>query len=986
MFHSDERGSIWRRWEPHIHTPGTLKEDGFPADSWEEYLTRIEESTPKIAALGVTDYGTLDRYLDVVAFKESGRLPDVHLVFPNIELRFATGTSKNNAVNFHLLVDPTDDNHVAETQSFLRQLTFGVGGQTYSAHREDLVRLGWAYSNDRQLPEEAALRVGAAQFKVEVHRLREAFDNNRWARENILVGVAGGSDGTSGLQNDSGFAAFRQEIERLSDVIFASQVSQREFWGGQRAASVAELVRDYRGPKPCLHGSDAHELGKVGVPDGDRFCWIKGDLTFESLRQACLEPLQRAMVSSEPPTGAITHRVADGVSLTNADWFDSSGIQLNPGLVAIIGARGSGKTALADILANVAGERADDPQSFLRRAGSLLGAGRAKLTWADGAVQEKDLLGEPTATSPRVRYLSQQFVERLCSSEGISDELLLEIERVVFESHPVESRYGATSFKELLDIRAARARSTRSTHEALLAEVNMRLTEQRALQAAAPGIKKKLEEVARSIRADKEARAKLLSQGAADRILQLNATTEEVGRRQRAIETLSLRRQGTVGLSDHLINERRSILPNRMAKLKTSFASVALDDAQWAQFALSYDGDPEGVLRTALAEVEAELRRLTGVPIETSQDPSAAIVEQGQLQEAPLHSLEAEVQRLQKLVGIDQLKAQQYTTLSANITRFEGQEAKLRAELTQAEQASGVIGALIKQRDDAYGAVFDAIIDESKELSALYAPLEATINAASGTVRKLSFLVQRNVDIDNWANQGEALMDLRTTGPFRGHGALAQAAREKLLSAWASGDGDAVKRAMAEFHSEYDAGIQTHVRADVQSAEDRAKWAADVADWLVSTDHLTVSYGVQYEGINIEQLSPGTRGIVLLLLYLALDRDDERPLIIDQPEENLDPKSIYSELVQRFREARGRRQVIIVTHNANLVVNTDADQVIVAASSSSRVGALPDLTYVSGGLENPTIREAVCEILEGGRDAFRDRARRLHVDLAAAAT
>jgi energy-coupling factor transporter ATP-binding protein EcfA2 len=126
-------------------------------------------------------------------------------------------------------------------------------------------------------------------------------------------------------------------------------------------------------------------------------------------------------------------------------------------------------------------------------------------------------------------------------------------------------------------------------------------------------------------------------------------------------------------------------------------------------------------------------------------------------------------------------------------------------------------------------------------------------------------------------------------------------------------------------------------------------------------------------------LSPGTRGIVLLLLYLAIDRDDDRPLIIDQPEENLDPKSIFDELVERFRRARLRRQIIIVTHNANLVVNADADQVIVATCGLHRPGELPEISYESGGLENPDIRRQVCEILEGGEAAFRERARRLRV-------
>lgn len=158
-------------------------------------------------------------------------------------------------------------------------------------------------------------------------------------------------------------------------------------------------------------------------------------------------------------------------------------------------------------------------------------------------------------------------------------------------------------------------------------------------------------------------------------------------------------------------------------------------------------------------------------------------------------------------------------------------------------------------------------------------------------------------------------------------------------------------------------------------------WAKDVSDWLNSTEHISVSYGVQYDGVDIEQLSPGTRGIVLLLLYLAIDQSDDRPLIIDQPEENLDPKSIFVELVGRFIETRRRRQIIIVTHNANLVVNTDADQVIVASAGPHRSGQLPELAYLSGGLENSKVREEVCEILEGGKPAFEERARRLRIKL-----
>ena len=153
------------------------------------------------------------------------------------------------------------------------------------------------------------------------------------------------------------------------------------------------------------------------------------------------------------------------------------------------------------------------------------------------------------------------------------------------------------------------------------------------------------------------------------------------------------------------------------------------------------------------------------------------------------------------------------------------------------------------------------------------------------------------------------------------------------------------------------------------------------AQWLFSTSHISIRYEIAYDGVDIRKLSPGTRGVVLLLLYLALDDSDDRPLIIDQPEENLDPKSVFDELVALFIAAKAKRQVIVVTHNANLVVNTDADQIIVAEAGPHPSGGLPPISYSAGGLEDAAIRKAVCDILEGGEAAFRERARRLRVRL-----
>jgi predicted ATPase len=134
------------------------------------------------------------------------------------------------------------------------------------------------------------------------------------------------------------------------------------------------------------------------------------------------------------------------------------------------------------------------------------------------------------------------------------------------------------------------------------------------------------------------------------------------------------------------------------------------------------------------------------------------------------------------------------------------------------------------------------------------------------------------------------------------------------------------------------------------------------------------------DGVQLENLSPGTKGIVLLILYLGMDVADTRPLIVDQPDENLDNESIYNLLTAYFKNAKTRRQIILITHNPNLVVNADSEQVIIARCERRDAG-LPHITYQSGSLENATpedrgIRQQVCRILESGSDAFRKRERR----------
>lgn len=83
-----ESGSVWRRWNPHIHAPGTLLNDQFKAN-WDGYLKAINDADPAVEALGITDYLCLEGYKAVVEQQRAGKLPKVRFLFPNVELRLS---------------------------------------------------------------------------------------------------------------------------------------------------------------------------------------------------------------------------------------------------------------------------------------------------------------------------------------------------------------------------------------------------------------------------------------------------------------------------------------------------------------------------------------------------------------------------------------------------------------------------------------------------------------------------------------------------------------------------------------------------------------------------------------------------------------------------------------------------------------------------------------------------------------------------------
>lgn len=1000
----DLSGSNWRRWDPHIHSPGTTFEDRFGGDdSWDDYIARLKSASPTIEALGVTDYFRLDGYKKVVGRWKAGELGSVKFIFPNVELRYGIGSPKGSPINFHLLVSPEDDEHIDNIERFLGSLTFKAGpnNQTFRCTTSDIQRLGRMHKNDPNLDDTAAFREGANQFKVSPDEFLKEWADNTWVQHNVLVAVpASNRDGTASLQGNDALLEMRRKLERMSHIIFSSRAADRKFWLGQGPDDLVTIKSLYAGPKPCIHGSDAHSLEAVGNPSLDRKTWIKGDPCFETLKQVCIEPETRVYIGSSPPSGPLASQTVTSVSVNNAPWFSNSTIALNGGLVAIIGARGSGKTALADMIAAGGNSLSDHltKTSFVQRAShpiDLLREAEVTLTWAEGSTSSLPLrdsaVGDPLEFE-RIQYLSQQFVEQLCSADGATEALINEIERVIFNAHPQSERMTAETFKELLNMKASAGRQRRKEHEQAIAQAGSKMKAQRDLKDKARAAEVSRKNLHDQNEKDKKSLASLVSKKAAQHSADFEKVSAAASDLRSRIEAVRRRLTALRTLEESVSAFIEFGADSELDDLRHLHEATELEEASWGSFKKAYAGDALLEIRNAKSTNNKLLTRLVGDSEKVASDRGEQLSALGEganpsflpngvenLSNTTLAVLQAEEDRLRGLMALDEDKAKRHKRLSDKISETVTKISNFDRTIKESESADKEIKRLLDERNESYRGVFEGIIDEERQLRDLYSPIHSRLKGASGALGKLTFSINRTVDLKRWADVGEELVDARSEGDFKGKGSLAKVAEQMLLPAWQSGDAQQASDAMVAFRADYDDLFRSAAKVDKADKRAYADWTNRVSTWLYDTRHISVTYGLQYEGVEIETLSPGTRGIVLLLLYLAIDIDDDRPLLVDQPEENLDPKSIYDELVELVRKAKQRRQIIIVTHNANLVVNTDADQVIIAECGELKSGELPNISYRSGSLENEEIRKQVCRILEGGEDAFRDRAKRLRI-------
>lgn len=985
-------GSIWRRWDLHLHAPGTKLSNAFgdPSDEsiWDRYLEVLNDSP--VSVFGITDYFCCDTFFEVNR-RFSEKYPDSDKVFlPNLELRLSESISKNGShPHIHVLFDLGSE--LCDQDKITRFLT----------------NLKTQNSDDT----DAALRCidlrTAGDFEaasVSLDALNAALSDTFGESEPYLVAFPANNDGLKSTDTSSPRkVALADKLDKSCDVFFGTE-KNREFLLRTDRYEKGESI-----PKPVVSGSDAHSFEELERLSGDVSgfppTWIKADATFGGLRQICHEPASRVHIGGCPDvikrqeydqTKFVSHLQidqVDGYDERNGAWFKNVDIPLNPELTAIIGNKGSGKSALVDILGLLGDSRQEAYFSFLTdqskskkfRQRGFADNFSASIYWLSGATATKNLSEPCDSDRPEaVRYLPQNYFEQLTNEIEI-EQFRREIEDVVFSHVDPTDALGKRSFAELEEAKTLQSKQQVSSLKQRLHELNVEIVqlEEQGSPQYRRTLLAQIEEKESELESLDAAKPKAVGKPSTDdpdqnawakRVDELSSLQSQLEERgQRAVSDiadLKAKHQEIFSLHEAIsgISDRFS---QEVSDLQSRFSETGCEVHKLIKLTTDL-----GPLKKRLDEIKASINALE-LPSELTFDSTTeydALKTLPDLRSAYAH-VSSEIEKLKEQLGAPQRRYQVYVERLAEWTakRQEikgnpddpkpGTLAYLKSSLIYVDET---LARRLDSKRSERQAIVRKIFQSKHDVLKFYADLKESVKAPLETVRAegfeieidASFVVDREFrrEFLNRINQ-------RKKGPFRNHEEANHDLGQRLQETdWNDATG-VVKFCdnILEFmrHPE---GLDGEELAIVNQAHD----VNDLYDYLFSLDYLSSRYELRLGGKNLNQLSPGEKGLLLLIFYLQLDRNNT-PLIIDQPEDNLDNDSIFKVLAKCIRDAKRHRQVILVTHNPNLAVGADAEQIIYVKLEKSKNYKF---SYESGSIENPRLNQRIVDVLEGSQPAF----------------
>lgn len=931
-----KRGSDWIKCDLHVHTPASFYHqygDRNDPTVWERFLKELEALPAEFKIIGINDYLTVDGYERIIAEKKKGRLANINCILPVVEFRLnrLVGNEKTKRLNYHVIFSDAVEPDTIRTQ-FLAALSAAYQLEAGEKHpswngiisEESLNLLGKLIkeqsSGNASLQAKSDWDVGFNNFNVDYQELKRILTFTSF-RDKVITAI--GKAEWEQFKWDGGGAGDKRTIINEADLVFTAAESVSA-WDASRKSLTVQKVNDL-----LLDCSDAHYFSdsKQCNRIGNCFTWVKSEPTFDGVRQILFEPDERISINETNPDKKPPYQIIERVRFVGAgETFGNQEIRFSPYLTSIIGGKSTGKSLLAGLIAKAA-----DIQEYRRRtqpktAGSAtdplawleqkLPSMNFEVVWRDGTITTLK-----NAESRKVTYFPQHYLNSSINDQGVGNKELNKIIRSVLAQNATYSSAFDTYRDRLQKLSEEIAAAATSFENSLrdLREKQLLASEKGKSSDVQANIEK-LEVEFNELKKNFDLSEQEIKQHA-----ELSLELEQAKTKKAAAET------GIAALDAVTIESLSESMP--FTALLPAFAPdglvVEVKQAV-APLVASFQAAVLESLKPIRANYAAELEMANG-SIEKTNAALQPILDKI-ANSGPLSEM-AEVIQTEK-------------TKLASILALEGELSDLRTKIDGlATQLNGFIEKRLALASDVMNVNEQPIQKGDGDLR-----IEIRPYVKSAHVRDL--LHDRVRYVSN--------PQIR---------AIAQEAEPK-----------------DEDFNTYSTAVATVVQQSIEEVlefKGEHKLTGLLQELLGNSIYLNYNLMLGEDSFSI--MSPGKRALALLRVIIELDTS-EHPIVLDQPEDDLDNRSIYDGLATYLKSKKQVRQIIVVTHNPNVVVGSDSEYVVVAnqtGQESSRDNEHYRFEYVYGGLERSFfdkagkwilykqgIREHVCEILDGGKDAF----------------
>jgi len=390
MDNKPSRGSEWRKWDLHLHSPFTWLDNKYKHnnegiigdDEISQFIDTIVNSG--LSVIGLTNYFKFDDK----DFEIKKRLEEKGITtFLNLEVRLSNVNKSGQMIDYHIIFDNQLPD--IDIKNFLASSKAKIGSSEVAFN---------------QLTHDDIEHRASINLDKLLEKLSE---DGSGLRGKYLKGFLSRGHGNATSESDKKTHTVYEEITRKSDLILHSSdnednlIGDRKYWLNE-----SPYIR------PLLQSSDAHALNEIG----EKFTWIKADTTFEGLRQIIFEPENRVGISIEKPELKRPYLVIDHVEFSQLNATDTTKIFFNPNLNTVIGGRSNGKSTLTNSIAQQLNHELFTPKDPTTGLGMYtFNNANFNIYWQDGAGVNNDR---------KIEFIPQDYMIRVAEKDEDRNKLI----------------------------------------------------------------------------------------------------------------------------------------------------------------------------------------------------------------------------------------------------------------------------------------------------------------------------------------------------------------------------------------------------------------------------------------------------------------------------------------------------------------------------------------------------------------------------------